>query len=62
MTHASGVGSSSTILIDMVNTVPLMLYGLSVRGAGVRFSLPRTSVPPSDVLPADATYVSPLTL
>ena len=61
-TQASGVGSSSTILGDLVSTVPLMLYGLSVRGAGVCFSLPRIGVPPSDVFPADATHVSPLTL
>ena len=60
MTHASGM--ARTILGDLVSTVPLMLYGLSIRGVGVRFSLPRTSVPPSYVFPADATHVSPLTL
>ena len=61
MTHASSMGSSSTILGDLVSTVPPMLYGLSVRGAGVCFSLPRTGVPPSDIFPTDATHFSPLT-
>ena len=62
MTHASGVGSGSTILSDLVNTVPPILFGLSIRGVGVHFSLPRTGVPPSDVFSTDATHVSPLTL
>ena len=56
------MGYSSTILGDLVSTMPLMLYGLSVRGMGVHFSLPRTGVPPLDVFPIDATHVSPSTL
>ena len=61
-THASSMGFGSTILGDLVSTVPPILYGLSVRGAGVCFSLPRTGVPLLDVFPTDATHVSPLTL
>ena len=56
------MGSSSTILGDLVSMVPPMLYGLSVRGVGVYFSLPSLGVPPSDVFPADATHFNPLTL
>ena len=61
-THTSGVGSGTTILGDLVSMVPPILYGLSIRGVGVHFSLPRTAVPPSDVFSVDATHVSPLTL
>ena len=45
MTHASGIGSGSTIFGDLVITMPLVMQGLSVRGTGVRFSFPRTGVP-----------------
>ena len=61
MTYASSVGSGSNIHGDLVSTVPPILYGLLVRGAGVCFSLPRTGIPPSDVFLADATHISPLT-
>ena len=62
MTHASGVASSCSILYDLVNTVPLMLHGLSIMGAGMHFSLPRADTPLSDVAPSDTTHVSLLTL
>ena len=62
MTYANSVGSGSTILGDLVIRTPPVMQGLSVRGAGVRFSLPRTSIPLSNVFPADATHVSPSTL
>ena len=42
--------------------VPLILYGLSITGAGTRFPLPRAGIPLSDVDPMDATHVSLLTL
>ena len=58
----SSMGSGSTILSDLVSTVPPILYGLSVRGAGVHFFLPRTGIPPTNVFPINATHVSPLTL
>ena len=62
MAHASGMLSSGAILSDLVNTVPPMLYGLSIIGARTRFSLPRADIPLLDVAPADTTYVSLLTL
>ena len=62
MAHASGVGSGSSILGDLVITAPPMMQGLSIRGVGVCFSLPRIGIPLSDVFPADATHVSPLNL
>ena len=48
--NASGVASSGIILGDFVSTVPLMLYGLLITGAWMRFSLPRTSILLSDVV------------
>ena len=62
MAHASGVASSSTILGDLMSTMPPLLYGLSITGTGTRFPLPRAGMPLSDVDPADATHVSLLTL
>ena len=40
MTHISIMASSGAILGDLVNTVPPMLYGLSIMGMGTCFSLP----------------------
>ena len=39
-THASGMGPSGTILGDFMNTVPPMLYGLSIIRARTCFPLP----------------------
>ena len=61
-THANGVASVCVVLGDLVNTVPPMLYGLSITRAGMRFSLLRAGTPLLDVAPADTTHVSLLTL
>ena len=58
MAHASGVTSGGVILSDLVNAVPLILYGLSIIGAGMHFSLPRADTPLSCVAPADTTHIN----
>ena len=52
------MASGGVILGDLMNTVPLMLYGLSIIGVGTHFSLPRASTPLSGVAPTDTTHVS----
>ena len=47
--HAIGVASSGTIFSDFVSTIPPMLYGLSITGTEICFTLPRTGTPLSDV-------------
>ena len=61
MAHVSGI-ASGTILGDLVNKVPPMLYGLSIIGAGTCFPLPRADTLLSFVDPANGTHVSLLTL
>ena len=58
MAHASGVESSGVILSDLVNTVPLMLYGLPIARVGTCFSLPRVGTPLFGVAPTDTPHVS----
>ena len=62
MAHASGVASNGTVLGDLVNMVPPILYELSIMGMGTRFSLPRADTLLSNVASADTTHVSLLTL
>ena len=58
----SGVASTSTILSDLVSTIPLILYGLLIIGIGTHLPMPRAGMPLLDVDPADATHVSLSTL
>ena len=60
--HANDVVSSGVILGDLVNTVPLMLHGLSIIRAETRFFLLRVDTPLSDVAPTNTTHVSLLNL
>ena len=55
------MGFGGVILGDFVNTVPPILYGLSITGVGTCFPLPRTGTPLSDVDLVAATHVSLLT-
>ena len=52
------MASGGVILGDLVNTVPLMLYVLSITGVGMRFSLLRAGTPLLGVAPVDTTHVS----
>ena len=61
-TPTSSMASSGAVLGDLVNTVPPILYGFLITGAGMHFSLPRAGTPLSGVAPADTTHVSLLTL
>ena len=56
------MASSHVVLGDLVNTMPLMLHGLSITGAEKHFSLPSTDIPLSDVAPTNTTHVSLLNL
>ena len=62
MIHASDVASSGTILGDLVSTMPLILYDVSIIRIGTRFLLPRAGTPLSNVDSADAIHVSLSTL
>ena len=52
------MASGGVILGDLVNTVPPMLYGLLIIGAGTLFSLLRAGTLLSGVAPADTTHVN----